>query len=85
MLESRGARTEIARTRIDMGCDAKRGYCMKTDAQGAGSSGDMRKRKRGVRMMTLDCVVVRGSAEVADRWTLTTEIMQECLHECSSM
>ena len=64
---------------------------MKTDARGAGSSGDMRKRKRGtqhvrgVRMMTLDCAAVRGSTEIADRWTLTTEIMQECSHERSSV
>ena len=37
----------------------------------------------GVRMMMLDCAAVHGSAEIADRWTLTMVIMQKCSHECS--
>ena len=77
--------------KIDMGCDVKCGYCMKMDARGEGSSGDMQKRKRGtqhvrgVHMMMLDCVAVHGSMEIADGWTLTTEIIQKCLHKHSSM
>ena len=54
---------------------------MKTDAQDVGSLGDMRKQKCGVHMMTLDYVAMHGSMEIADRWNLTTVIMQKCLHK----
>ena len=91
MVEPRGAHAEIACTRIDVGCDVKRGYCMKMDARGAGSLGDMQKRKRGAQhmravcIMTLDYAAVCGSVEIADGWTLTTAMMQKCLHEHSSV
>ena len=48
---------------------------MKTDAQGAGSLGDMQKQKC---VMTLYCTAVCGSAEIIDGWTLTTCYIPFC-------